>query len=67
MPVVLPTAEETSHEHSDENDVLPINPEIVVSTSKLPLLTPEEDVATDALTSDVLPPPLLIVDDEISD
>nr|GLL39730.1 hypothetical protein Itr_chr11CG15920 [Ipomoea trifida] len=62
-PVVLPTTEETSHEHSDDNDVLPIDLEVVVSTSNLPLLTPKEDAETAALESNVLPPPLLIHDD----
>nr|GMD50370.1 hypothetical protein Iba_chr11aCG12010 [Ipomoea batatas] len=50
-PFVLPTTEETSHEHFDDNDVLPIDPEVVVSTSNLPLLTPEEDAETTALAS----------------
>nr|GMD31327.1 hypothetical protein Iba_chr09aCG15420 [Ipomoea batatas] len=62
-PVVLPTTEETSHEHSDDNDVLPIDLEVVVSTSNLPPLTPKEDAETAALASNVLPPPLLIHDD----
>nr|GME02918.1 hypothetical protein Iba_scaffold259CG0410 [Ipomoea batatas] len=54
---------ETSHEHFDDNDVLPIDLEVVVSTSNLPLLTPKEDAETAALASNVLPPPLLIHDD----
>nr|GLL29781.1 hypothetical protein Itr_chr06CG15080 [Ipomoea trifida]GMD03911.1 hypothetical protein Iba_chr06aCG13430 [Ipomoea batatas] len=57
VPVVLPIVKETSQTHSDDNGAPHVNQEVVISTSQLPLLTPEEDVETTSLTSNVLPHP----------
>nr|GMC86888.1 oxysterol-binding protein homolog 1-like [Ipomoea batatas] len=47
---------EIHRENTNDDDVLFLDPEIVVSTSNLPPLTPEEDAETVALASEVAPP-----------
>nr|GMD60374.1 hypothetical protein Iba_chr12aCG10560 [Ipomoea batatas] len=54
-PVVLPTGENTHHADIYENDDLPLNQEIVVATSNLPMLTREEDAEIAALSSELQP------------
>nr|GMD47152.1 zinc finger BED domain-containing protein RICESLEEPER 2-like [Ipomoea batatas] len=58
---------ETSHAHTNDDDAPPVNLEVIMSSSRLPLLTPEKDVATAALTTYVLPQPLVRIDEESSD
>nr|GLL42100.1 hypothetical protein Itr_chr12CG17430 [Ipomoea trifida] len=54
-PVVLPTGEDTHHADIYENDDLPLNQEIVVATSNLPMLTREEDAEIAALAYEFQP------------